>query len=306
MADEKNQGISKIEAFIREGDFNQAYRTCNKLLLNFPESRKIRKLQKRIEKTVYEQNLKRVKNDLKNLKPLWKNKNYEELIKKLDGLIKYVPGYRPIEKDLFKVRKLYREQLLKEQKDNIGNYIKKIEEFIKRSKFEDAITECKNFLIKIPGYERVGLLEKKARDLLIVQKLKQNETLLKSNKFEQIGKFLNELLKINPNSSKVKVLLNKASKKETVDLLYKEKDFSFRSIEHINVLMQKKKWEKAISALLELIKVSPQDMKALELLDRARENFNKQLTKEVVVKIKELQKKFKLQRAKTPHEFIRL
>jgi len=302
MADEKKQGITQIEALINEGKFKEAYNVCNKLLLNFPESRKIRKLQKKIEKTVYERNLRSVKNDLKNLKPLWKEKRYRELVEKLEVLSKYVPGYTPVEKDLFKAR----QQLQKEQEGAVEDYIKNIEMLIKENKFEEAITKCRKFLGKNSGYQRVALLENKARDLLVVRKLKENKDLLKSKKFKEIEEFLNDLLRIKPGSSKVKALLNKASKRETVALSYEKKDFAYRSLEYIKVLMQKKKWEKSINAFLELLKVDPQNLKALELLDKARKKFDEQLTKEVIIKTKELQKKFRDQKKQNPKNFIRL
>lgn len=306
MADEKKQGINQIEALIHEGKLKEAYSMCNKLLLNFPENGRIARLQKRIEKTVYEQNLKSVKNDMKSLKPLWKEKNYKELVEKLEVLTQYVPGYSPVEKDLYKAKKLYSDQLVKEQKGAIDEYIKNIEKLISEGKYHDAILEIKKILAKIPGHEKALLLDKKARDLYIVQQLKENGSLLKSKKFKEIELFLKELLKIKPDSHKVKELLEKASKRETVALTYERKDFAFQSMEYIKTLMQKKKWDKAVEALEELLKVDPQNIKVLELLDKARNKFDKQLTKEVLLKTKELQKKFKAQRAQNPKEFIRL
>ena len=306
MANEKRQGIIQVETLIKEGDLKQAYSICNKLLLNFPESGKLKKLQKKIEKIVYEQNLKSVKNDMKTLKPLWKEKNYKELVEKLKVLKQYVPGYKPVEKDLFKAKKLYREQIIKEQKGALNDYIKNIEKLINEGKYHDAIVECRKFLNKIPEHEKVMLLDQKARDLYVVEQLKKNKFLLNSKRFKEIEIFLKELQKINPKSGKIKSLLDKASKRETVAIEYEKKDFSFQSMEHIEVLMQKHKWEKAIEALIELLKVTPQNLKALELLDKARKKFDKQLTKEVIAKTKELQKKFKTQKERNPKEFIRL
>lgn len=306
MADEKKEGILQIEALINEGKLKEAYVLCNKLLLNFPENGKIRNLQKKIEKTVYEQNVKVVKKDLENIKPLWKEKKYKEIVEKLTALKQYVPGYAPVERDLLKSKKLYSEQLMSEQKVAIEDYIRNIEKLISESKFQDAVMDSKKLLSKIPGHERVVLLEKKARDLLVIQKLKENDSLLKSENFKEIEAFLSDLLKVNPESNKLKVLLEKASKKETVALSYEKKDFAFQSIEYIKVLMQKKKWDKAIQALLELLKVEPNNLAALEMLDRARAKFDRQLTKEVIVKIRELQKKFRAQKAQNPKNFVRL
>ena len=306
MSDERKDGVAQIETLIKEGDLKTAYSVCNKLLLNFPENGKIRSLQKKIEKTVYEQNLKIVKSELDTLKPLWKEKRYKEIVEKLESLKSYVPGYGPIEKDLFKAKKLYRDQLIEGQKLAVDDYVKNIEKLIAENKFQEAIVESKKFLAKIPGHEKVVLLEKKAKDLFVVQKLKENEFLLKSDKFDEIEVLLKELIAVNPESGKLKLLLEKASKRQTVALSYEKKDFVFQSFEHIKILAQKKKWEKTIDALIELLKVDPGNMNALELLDKARSKFDKQLTGEVIEKIFELQKKFKAQKLKTPKSFIRL
>ncbi|MBA4336758.1 hypothetical protein C0416_03215 [bacterium] len=306
MADEKKEGILQVEALINEGNLKEAYSVCNKLLLNFPENGKIRSLQKKIEKTVYEQNLKIVKSELDTLKPLWKEKRYKEIVEKLESLKSYVPGYGPIEKDLFKAKKLYRDQLIEGQKLAVDDYVKNIEKLIAENKFQEAIVESKKFLAKIPGHEKVALLEKKAKDLFVVQKLKENEFLLKSDKFDEIEALLKELIAVNPESGKLKLLLEKASKRQTVALSYEKKDFVFQSFEHIKILAQKKKWEKTIDALIELLKVDPGNMNALELLDKARRKFDRQLTGEVIEKIFELQKKFKAQKLKNPQSFIKL
>lgn len=306
MADAKRQGITQIEALINEGKLKEAYSMCNKLLLNFPESGRLARLQNKIEKTVYEQNLKSVKNDLKSLKPLWKEKKYKDLVEKLSVLQQYVPGYRPVEKELEKAQKFYREQLVTEQKGAVDDFIKHIEKLIEEGNHHDAIVECQKFLGKIPGHEKVILLDKKARDLYVVQQLKENKILLDSKKFKEIEIFLKKLQQVNPQSGKIKSLLDKAAKRETVAIEYERKDFAYQSLEHIYTLVQKQKWEKAVQALEELLKVDPKNMKALELLDKARAKFDKQLTKEVIEKTKQLQQKFKAQRKQTPKEFIRL
>ena len=49
--------------------------------------------------------------------------------------------------------------------------------------------------MKIPDHQaKLYLLEKQARDLYIVNRLKENQTLLQSEKFEEIESFLHELL----------------------------------------------------------------------------------------------------------------
>ncbi len=306
MADEKKQGIVQIQRYVQEGKLKEAYALCNKLLLNFPGNIRLKKLQKKIEKQVYKQNVQTVKQDLKKLAPLWEEKRYKELIDQLQKLQQYAPGFKPVEKDLYKAQKLYKEQQMKEQKGAVKKYINQIKKYIDENKYQEAITQAKRFLMKIPDHQEVILLEKKARDLYIVKQLKENQTLLQSKKFKEIESFLHELLTINPDSHKIKELLKKAEKREKVALSYERKDFAYQSIEHIRTLMQKHKWEKAIQALEELLKVDKQNMKALEMLDVARKKFDKQLTGEVIDKIKQLQLKFKAKYAENPKTFIRL
>lgn len=306
MADEKKQGILQVEALIKEGKLKQAYALCNKLLLNFPGSGRLKKMQKKIEKQVYTQNVTVVKHDLKKLAPLWKENRYKELIEQLQKLQQYAPGFKPVEKELYRAQKLYKEQRMQKQKGAIKHYIDQIKQFINKGQYQDAITQAKRFLMKVPNHQEVGLLEKKARDLYVVKQLKENQSLLKSKKFKEIEEFLHTLLKINPESHKVKELLKKAEKREAVALSYEKKDFAYQSMEHIRTLLQKHKWEKAVQALEELLKVDKHNIKALEMLDTTRKKFDKQLTREVIDKIKQLQKKFNDKRAQNPKMFIRL
>ncbi|MBD3156926.1 hypothetical protein GF369_03800 [Candidatus Peregrinibacteria bacterium] len=306
MANEKKQGIVHIQQLIQEGKLKEAYASCNKLLLNFPENIRLKKLQKKIEKKVYKQNVDVVKQDLKKLAPLWKEQRYKEIIEQLQKLQQYAPGFKPVEKELYKAQKLYKKQQVQKQKGAVKQYSDQIKHYIDKGKYQEAITQAKRFLMKVPNHQGVSLLEKKARDLYIVQQLKENQSLLKSNKFKEIEEFLHTLLTINPESHKVKELLKKAEKRETVALSYEKKDFAYQSMEHIRTLLQKHKWEKAVQALEELLRVDKHNVKALEMLDTARKKFDKQLTREVVDKIKQLQKKFKDKRAQNPKMFIRL
>ncbi|MBU1445925.1 hypothetical protein KKD70_01535 [Patescibacteria group bacterium] len=60
-----DQEIQKINQHILAGQFRSAYTLCNKMLLNFPENRRLQKLQYEIEKTAFKQNVESVKKDLK-------------------------------------------------------------------------------------------------------------------------------------------------------------------------------------------------------------------------------------------------
>lgn len=301
-----NEEIRKIRQFMNEGRFKEAYELCNKLLLNIPESGKLKRLQQNIEKIVYKQNVASIQKDLKELKLLWKEKKYGELVDKLKVLQSYVPGYAPVEKQLLKANKLYEKYLKKEQKGSIDSYIKTIEENIKIKKYQEALTLSKRFLMKFPKYPKCVQLLQKARVLLVDQKLKDNEYLLKSEKFEEVEEFLNNLLKIYPESRKVKELLKKVAAREIITVEIARKDFAFRSIDNLIILFQKKKYEKAVEGLKELLLVDPNNMRALNLLKKAEKGFNRQLNREVVVKMKKLSSKLKEERKKNKKDYIKI
>ena len=301
-----DQEIQKINQYILADQFKGAYKLCNTMLLNFPESRRLHKLQYKIEKIAFKQNVESVKKDLKALKPLWEEKGYKELVEKLEVLQSYVPGYKSVEKDLYKASKLYQKQMIIEQKDFLEKYMKAIEVKMSEKNFREAIILLKKVLDSVQHYKRAESMIEKAKDLLIDQELEKNQDLLQSKKFKEIEILLKKLLDINPESSKIKSIYKKAAKRETLMLEFAKKDFTYQSYGNILVLYQKKKYEKAIDSLYELLSVDPDNVKAKELLLQAEKKFDSKLTKDVVVKITELQKKYENQYREDKKAFVRI
>jgi len=301
-----DQEIQKINQYVLAEQFQSAYKLCNKMLLNFPESRRLHKLQYKIEKIAFKQNVESVKKDLKALKPLWNEKKYAELVEKLKVLQSYVPGYRAVEKDLYKASKLYQKQMVIEQKDFLDKYMKAVEVEMSKKNFRGAIILLKKVLNSIHNYKRAESMLEKAKDLLIDQELEQNRDLLRSKKFKEIEILLKKLLEINPENNKIKSIYRKAAKREALMLEFAKKDFTYQSYENILILYQKKKYEKAIDSLYELLSVDPDNIKAKELLVQAEKKFDSKLTREVTIKIIELQKKYEDQYRKDKKSFIKI
>lgn len=304
--DEKTQGLKEIESLIISDKLKEAYDLCNKLLLNFPESYRIRRQKTKIEKLVFNKNLKLVKDDIANLKPLWKEKNYPEIITKLKKLQKFVPGYAPLENQLEKAQNLQFKEKSKVQKDTLVQYLDAAQKYMNQAKYQEAITTLKRILLKLPDHEQAKSMLKEARDLYIEQQIKDRDFLLKSNKFDEIAEFIKHLKALNPDSPKIDALIKKLSKREEMARKFEKMDFTYKSYEELLTLFQKQKYQACIKGLEELVEIEKDNSKALELLNLARKDFDKQLTKEIIVKIKELQKKFKKQKKEMPHEFIRL
>lgn len=306
MQKEIKEGIYEIKELFAKGEYKNAYNLCNKYLLNFPENSVLKNLQSKIEKTVYEQNIQSVKKDLKKLKPLWKQNKYKELIEKLKKLQSYVPGYSPIEKQLKKALKLYNKHTQNQIKDYYKHQLKEIERLINEKDYENAFFMAKKLYKKFPQQKEITNMLDKTQDLYIDDQLKKNDKLLSSDKFSQIETLLNELLKIDPDSKKIKSLLRKVMKRERISIEFKEKTYIYKSFERIRTLYQKRKYEEALKALDELLKVEPHNLKALELRQKAYKKFKRQLTKEVIEKIIRLQKKFKKEYRHNKKEFIKI
>ncbi len=303
---EKFEGLKQIESLIAADKLNEAYNLCNKLLLNFPDSVRVKRLKAKVEKLVFKKNLNLVKDDLKKLQPLWKQRKYSEIINKLKELQKYVPGYAPLQKQLQKAQKLLLKQKSHKQKDVLARYMSKAEEYMNKENYKDAITTLKRVLLKLPDHEPAKRLLKQARDLYIDQQIKERDFLLKSDKFDEIAAFIKHLKTVDPNSSKISSLIRKLSKREKMARKFKKMDFTYKSYEELFTLYQNQKYQECIKGLKELISMEKDNFKALELLKSARKKFDKQLTKEVYKKIKNLQKRFKKQKKQMPKEFIRL
>ncbi|MBU1445924.1 hypothetical protein KKD70_01530, partial [Patescibacteria group bacterium] len=198
-----------------------------------------------------------------------------------------MPGYRPVENELHKASQLYQKQLIVEQKAFLDKYMKDIEDKISIQNFREAIILLKKVLDVVPRYQRAESMLAKAKDLLIDQELEKEKDLLRSKKFKEIEILLKKLLEINPASEKIKSIYRKAAKREELTLEFAKKDFTYQSYENILILYQKKKYEKTIDSLYELLSVDPDNIKAKELLVKAEKKFDSNLTKEVIVKIGE-------------------
>jgi tetratricopeptide (TPR) repeat protein len=306
MNAEIKKEIYNIKKLINEEKYKEAYSLCNKLLLNFPDNSVLNGLQKKIEKTVFKKNLKSVKKDLKKLKPLWKKQKYKELVEKLESLRSYVPGYAKVEKQLSKARRLYNKKAKKQVKHYFYDKINEIKKLFENDDYEKAYSTAKKLHKQFPKQQKSKEMLESAKDKYIDFRLKQNKSLLNSDKFDQIQSFLKDLLKIKPDSNQIKSLLKRAEKRESISLEFEEKEFVYKSYERILTLYQKKKYEEALKALNELLKVEPDNLKALELRKKARKKFNRKLTKEVIEKIKRLQKKFKKEYLENKKEFIKI
>ncbi|MBN1494247.1 hypothetical protein JW911_00745 [Candidatus Peregrinibacteria bacterium] len=303
---ELNSVINEIETLIKRGSYQDAYNLCKKILLNFPDHHKLIRLKNKIEKIVYKHNVAAVKKDLITLKPLWKQKKYEELVKKLTAAVQYVPGYKKAKKLLYRAQKAYRNQVSEMQKQTLDNYLRAIEQAIKTQDYEKAISFSREILRKIPQHEKCGSLYLKAKNLLVEQKIKENEKLLNSEKFNDIENFLRELEKICPESVRIKNLLKKAARREKITLEFAKKEFIYGAYDQLLILFQKGKYEKCIEGLREVLEIEPDNLKALEMLKKAEQKFSSQLDKEVTAKIHNLQKKFRLEKKKYPKDFIML
>lgn len=303
---EVEQMIAQIEQLLQSGDYKEAYSLVNKILLNFPDYGKALRLKQKIEKLVYTKNVEQVKGDLEKLEPLWEAKNYAELIKKLQQLQAYVPGYGPVEKQLFKAQKAYKKQSEQQVKNYYENSIKQINDFMKEQKYQDALILTQKLRKYYPQDEKLHSYAYKLKQLLIDQKIRENEHLLEGEDYDAILNFIKELQKIDEHSPKVKELFAKAQKKEKISIEMHKKEFEFKAFDQILILYQKKKYDKVIDALHQIINVDPENLRALELLDKAEKNFSGKLQKQVTIKIKNLQKKFRKQAQKSPKDFIKL
>lgn len=303
---EFNKSVRQTEALLNAGRYKEAYDSVNKLLLNFPDNGKLIKLKARIEKIVYNNNIETVNRELYGLKQLWRDKRYDELMIRLTEIIKYVPGYGRAEKQLYKAQDLYRRRINEMQRDALANYIRTIEKSIKSGDYEKAISLAQEVLRKIPQHEKCGILLAKAKNLFIDKKIKENQVLLNSDKFEEIEKFLKDLFKLCPESIRIKKLLMKAVSREKVTVEYARKDFVFSAYEQILLLYQKGKYDKTIEALRELLEIEPDNIKALELLKKAENKFAAQLDRQVAEKIKSTRLKYKGEKRRNPKGFIRL
>lgn len=300
------EAYKTIKVLMKEEKWLEAHRACLEVLRFDPENIKIIHLKNSIEKTVKKINIKAIKTDISKLKPLWNENKYEELLmnlKHLEPYLKDYPGLRPI---IQKAEKKYIEQLRSQQEVSFESETKKIKQLLMENKHQEAMLAAERLKVMgIHGKE----LKKTITDIRfkwINNEINANKTLLSSQKFEDILLFYQKMLKIDPESKKIKNSIEKTKKIYMEFKIEEKKEYIYKSHEAIRTLYQLKKYEKVLEACEEILDIDPRNKIALAFKKKAAGKVEKIIDKEVITQMISNQKKLKEEYKKERKSFERI
>ncbi len=298
--------IKKIKQLIAEEKWLDAHRACIEILRFDPDNIKIIRLKNVIEKNVKKNNVKAIKEDLKKLHPLWEQKKYEKLLEHLKDLEPYIPDYPPLKKYILKVRDAYKKTIEIKQKKYVERELEQIKKLIEQKKYQEAIRNAEKLRIQKFSEEEIKNWIKKIRLFWVENELKKHETLLGSDKYEDIQLFLQKLKKVDPSNEKLDRLMKDAKKKARSYQIEQKRDFIFIGLEKTRTMIQLKKFGKAVKAAREVLNIDPNNIQAKRLFAKASRKESKQIDKAVISLMKINNKEIKKLYRENKKDFIRV
>ncbi|MBU0668309.1 hypothetical protein KJ835_04275, partial [Patescibacteria group bacterium] len=134
-----SEAFHQIKDLMKKEKWADAHRACLEILRFDPENLKIIRLKGIIERKVKKINIKAIKEDLKNIRSLWKEKKYTELLQHLKELAPYQNDYYPLKRFMRKVEIEYLAQTREQTKEENAADMAKINELLKDHKYQETI-----------------------------------------------------------------------------------------------------------------------------------------------------------------------
>lgn len=295
----------KIHSLLSEKRLKESYNLCKSVLEQNPGNRVFEKLKKRIEEAIVHENEKLIERKLKEVKKLWKEEKYADILTILKELLRIDPENRKLKKEYDKVQKAYlkkTEELKSQFKERQSERLNKIlDDFPDRLPNELITLEMNN-----PGNKTVQDLAKQFREKLISKKLNEKKELLKSDKYDVIQNFLEDLKKIEKENPMIKKMEKEVDRRKRDTMLEEKGEFVYGGSKHLDTLMKLKKYDKALQVAKEILAVDPNNKAANKILKKAERKLYSQTKNMSVDKILSEKENLKKEYQDNKENFIKI
>jgi len=298
--------MDRINALIMQEKWLEAHRACLEILRFDPENIKIIRLKNKIEKNVKKVNQKAIQQDLDNLKPLWDEKRYEELLKQLKKLEPYKVDYPPLENIILKAQGLYKAQFGEQQKEYIQQEMAEIKKLNSAGNHQEAIRRAEKLRTLALNEAEIKKLITEIRLRWVDSEISNNKSLLDSERFEDILIFCQGLYRIDSKSAKVKKLIEDKKKQYQNYKIQQKRDIIYKAIERIKTLYQLKKYTACMDTAQEIIDIDASNKEALTYFKKAKKRAEKLRDKELYKQMKALSKQEKQEYKKNKKAYIKI
>lgn len=302
----KDQLIKRIESLIAAGSFEKANNLCLEVLEKDPDDTDMLKLVNLIEQRVQQENEKRIDQVLVDIKPLWEEEKYLEIIQKLNEVKKYSKDYPPLIEAISKAESKYRNLLEERQGEDFKKLQAEFDKFFAKQDLDQVIEKCLEI-------DNSSLKSKKMEELSEAMKIKvidvqldEKKDFLRSDKYDEILNFLSNLKNISPRYQKLLTLIEEIKLRKINNVSAEREETSFQAVDHVKDLLRLGKYEEAYQAAQELLVFNPNSQIAKTLLADAEEKFNQLLHDETAGQIKKSLPKLKEDYQKNKDEYTTL
>ena len=310
MADESqvvlSEAFQRIKNLMSQEKWLDAHRACLEILRFDPENLKIIRLKNKVERQVKKVNIKAIKEDLKSIQPLWKEKKYDALLEHLKELEPYRNEYKPLDTFIKKVQKAYLAKVGEQQKEHYGSELERIDQLMKVEKYQEAIRAAQKLRIARKNDTELKRKVQHIKDAWVNREIRLNDQLLKSEKYEEALMKAQEIKKIDSNSQKLNGLVAAIKKKYQRHKVMEKRDFIYKGLEKARTLLQLKKYGKAMQATQEILDIDPENKKAQYMFTKAKRKYAKSTDNELRKQMKKSHKSMKEMYKKEKSKFTRI
>ncbi|MEK7126516.1 MAG: hypothetical protein AAB848_00260 [Patescibacteria group bacterium] len=275
------QAEQNIVQLIHEKKYKEAYSFAKQFLERFPHEKTFIKLKEQIEEAVEEENESLVNEKLQNLKPLYKEEKYEEILKGLKELLILSPNSSKLQKLYQEAQIKYQNQVAVSQEKFEKKQRARLDELLKTN--ETLLIE-EIFLLETQNSDvpRIRKLAQEYRDKVIEKKIKEKGELIYSDKYDAIANFLEQLRHIDKENPRIAEIENITGGKKLTNQSEQKSEYIYAGQTHLDTLMKLKKYDKVMTAAEEILKTDPNNETAKNLLEEATQLFFAQTREESI------------------------
>ncbi|MEK7673319.1 MAG: hypothetical protein AAB373_05550 [Patescibacteria group bacterium] len=266
----------KINGLIFSKKYQEAYSLCKDIISKFPEATNIYSLKKKIEQEVAAENKRVVEQKIDSTQTFFDQKKYADAIKTLREALTLIPDYPKAKKLYAKAQELYQKQVEEIEKSFIEKQSKRLNEILLTlpNQLMDELLELET---ENAGNKLIMDLTSTFKDKLIEQKIKDKKELINSNKYQDLGNFIEQLKKIDPKNPRITDLQKSIHLNQHESQLSKKDEYVYDGLKYLDTLLKLKKYDKGVQLINELIKVDPQNKKLQNLLTSTESKYFGQL-----------------------------
>lgn len=295
-----------VTILLTDHRFKDAEKLCLDVLKSHPEYQaEVKALLQKITVAIADQNEKVIEKQLEDLEVLWNSKDYPTLIQELRKIIKIDPRNFEANDQLLRAQKAYLKVIDKNKKNFVANQAEEFERLLKEDPAEllQALFEFEKSNV---SNEAMLKLAARYRDKLLEQKLSTHDELIKSGNIHDIEHLLAELENIDKSHPKLAKIRSMLSLLKLDDYSNQKLEFLYSAREHLDTLLQLKKYDKALQLAEEILSQNPKDSFVRKVAAKARRRLYSETRDITVEKITDDLAKTRSDFEQDPSSFIRL